>query len=62
MIKVIKHRDPEPLYKMNCQCGCVFIFEKTDVNCDKDGTYVVCPDCNMYIATELAKRIERSES
>lgn len=62
MIKVIKHRDPEPLYQMNCQCGCMFTFEKTDVNYDHEGPYVVCPDCNKYISTGLAKRIERSES
>ena len=47
---------------MNCQCGCVFTFEKTDVNYDHEGPYVVCPECNKYISTGLAKRIERSES
>lgn len=62
MIKIIKHGNPEPLYQMNCQFGCVFTFEKTDVNYDKESPYVVCTECNKYISTDLAKRIERGES
>lgn len=59
MIKVIKHGNPEPLYQMNCHCGCVFTFEREDISYDKDGPYVVCPECNLFIATELSKQIER---
>ncbi len=31
-------------------CRTEFTYNRTDVNSDRDGAYVICPCCNKYIA------------
>lgn len=63
MITVIKHKNKNDLklYKVTCQCGCVFTFEPSDIRFDRDGRYVVCPECLHFISAEVAVQVERSE-
>lgn len=50
MIKVIKHGNKKIV---KCEeCGCVFSYEKEDVEVEQTGvneyfSYVVCPDCTQ---------------
>lgn len=37
--------------KKQCsKCRCLFTYTKKDKNIDKDGVYVICPQCGSYIA------------
>lgn len=51
MIKVIKHGTVSTEKEIACcQCGCIFTYSSEDTSCDRDGRYVVCPDCNAFLA------------
>ena len=69
MIRIIKHGRPvENVYKITCDiCGCVFLFNKTDVtNRDErisydewiDHYYICCPDCGheMYLGKVIIEK------
>ena len=51
-MRVIKEGKLPPKEKeMTCQeCGCVFMYERSDVHSDQgEGGLVVCPTCNKFI-------------
>ena len=51
-MRIIKEGKLPPKEKeMTCQeCGCVFMYERSDVVCDERyGCYVVCPTCGKFI-------------
>lgn len=46
MIKVVKHGQKE-FRGVCCRCGCEFIYELYDIQCND---YVICPDCDDLYA------------
>ena len=54
-MRVIKEGKLPPKEKeMTCpECGCVFMYERSDVHSDQgEGGWVVCPTCKKYIAVD----------
>lgn len=51
-MRIIKEgKLPPKEKKMKCKnCGCVFMYEPSDVHSDqREGDYVVCPTCKKFI-------------
>lgn len=51
-MRIIKEgKLPPKEKKMECKnCGCVFMYERSDVHSDqREGDYVVCPTCKKFI-------------
>ena len=46
-----KGKLPPKEKKMECpECGCVFMYERSDIKCDqREGCWVVCPTCKKCI-------------
>ena len=37
------------------KCGCGFTFTKDDIESDRDGRYVTCPNCGAFIDAQYAQ-------
>ena len=51
-MRIIKEgKLPPKEKKMTCEnCGCVFMYERSDVHSDqREGCWVVCPTCKKFI-------------
>ena len=71
MIKIIK--SGKRIYKTECKCGCVFSFEKEDIQTTRWGSatgalikenVVYCPECrepNIIVNIEDLKGEEKNE-
>ena len=70
-MRIIKEgKLPPKEKKMTClECGCVFMYDRSDVHYDqREGCWVVCPTCKKYITVDgrgemneiLKKRIEEA--
>ncbi len=53
-MKIIKKGKKIPVSKMKeCHyCGCVFEYDDFDIEIDRDGIYVKCPQCGKFIAVD----------
>lgn len=53
-MEIIKRGNiPEKEYILVCRiCGCVAKFVQSDIKRDRDGEYIVCPECNRFISTD----------
>jgi len=53
-MKIIKKVEPkEPEKKtMCCYCKTIFVYNNSDIKPDRDGSYVVCPSCEKFIAAD----------
>lgn len=53
MAKVIK-KQGKPIvhiHTIKCyKCKTSFTFEPSDIEMDRDGRYVICPSCNVFLA------------
>ena len=52
-VKILRHgnrRKVEILYEFTCPtCGCQGTFEPSDLSRDRDGEYIICPECGKFI-------------
>lgn len=61
MIEVLKEGNnmkDRPQFKTYCgTCKCEFSYDKSEINSDRDGSYVICPNesCKSFISHDLAK-------
>lgn len=40
-----------PIYRTECSaCGSIIEYTKDEVHTDRDGSYIVCPVCDMFIS------------
>ena len=48
---IVEGRKPIKEWQVICKdCGCVFVFDNSDVKSDqKEGDWVVCPTCKKFI-------------
>ena len=53
--KPIKTDDKLVINKCS-KCGCGFTFTKDDVERDRDGRYVTCPNCGAFIDVQCAQK------
>lgn len=55
--KHIKTDDNNILVINRCpKCGCGFTFTKDDIERDRDGRYVTCPNCGAFIDVRCAQK------
>lgn len=56
IMKVIKEGkkkiDEQPKEKTCYKCSCVFEYVRNDINSDREGSYVICPneDCKSFLS------------
>lgn len=55
MIKILNkgnkaNKLKSPIYRVECSnCGSILQYSKEDVHTDRDGSYIECPVCDMFI-------------
>lgn len=53
-MEIIKVGKEKPPRKKSChKCKTRFTFVHSDINCDRDGRYVICPKCGSFIAVGI---------
>jgi len=59
-IEIIEqHELPETYYRMTCpRCKTIFKFQQTDVDVDRDGSYIICPECGYYMVPDISQEDE----
>lgn len=41
---------PREIKKKCYNCGCKFVYDENDIQRDRDGRYIECPQCGSYIS------------
>jgi len=55
-------RNVKKQYKHNCKtCGCEFLFQDEDIQPDRDGDYIVCPNdsCKAFTSVDSYAKLEK---
>lgn len=64
MIEVLKegkNMKDRPEFMGYCSnCECEFIYNKSEINSDRDSIYIVCPNetCKSFISHNLSRRLD----
>lgn len=54
--RCIDHIDIKLVINKCSKCGCGFAFTEDDIEEDRDGRYVTCPNCGSFIDVQYAQK------